>query len=105
MRRIDAVRATQLRAARAVQLQIGNQPPVTIPESGICDWQLTNYSTCQNQPVNLTHRMWCDSQEVVVTKTLTPPVQGIFIGVAGDGTTCLPPTTNISAYSRILVSS
>jgi PKD repeat protein len=83
-------------------LQIGNQTPVSIPDSGIDGWQLTNYSTYQNQPVTLTHRVWCDSQEVVVTKTLTPPVPGIFIGVAGDGTTCLPPTTNISAYSAVL---
>ena len=82
-------------------LQIGNQPVRTIPDILVDGWQMTNYSTYQNQPVTLKHRVWCDSQEVVLTKTLTPPVPGIFIGAATD---CFAPATNISAYASALSS-
>jgi hypothetical protein len=81
-------------------LQVGNQTPVPFDGFDIDCHQLTNYSTYTQGPPTLTHRVWCDSVEVVVSKALTPPVEGIFIGREKDcdNPDCQPPTTNISDY-------
>jgi hypothetical protein len=85
------------------ELQIGDQ---TIPFDGFeidCE-QITNYSTYTGGPVRLTHRVFCDSQEVVVTQELLPPVDGIFIGgsLGCDGGGCIGPVTNLSDYEAVL---
>lgn len=93
-------------------LQVGNRPPVVIPPAGLQCWQLTNFSTYQNEQVKISRYVWCDSMQQEVVKTLTPPREGIFIGISdppegcgcvGTGG-CLPPITNISDYLQALSS-